>query len=669
MESEQRPRPFSRASSIWGWVVAALLLLHGLWSLPLSLFGPERARIPGDMTGSRLNNYMLEHFHRWFRGQEAGCWDAPFMYPGRNTSVLTDDPLGTAPLYSAFRHSGFNRESAYQLWMLSMFALNYVCCFLVMRAWTGRTLIAASVAYVFAFGIYNIGALEHAQVMPKFMVPVALWLTWKALASHRPRSVFLAALATTFQLYCSLSIGLALAWMLLFLWLAHALLHRADRHATARTGRKAWLVAGAASLLAATALFPLMNACLHAPCATPLPYVDDPASGLPHPLWYFTSHPAALSWQDLSRHLHRGPGVPFFMGALPWLAIAALPIVFLTKRFTPKQRRPIMVVASTLASGVLFFLDIPGFSPFRTLLHVAGLSASHTMAGILHLQAFFVVLLLALMLSLIRTGPLLGAMMNVLLPAAILIDNHVDPNGIVSYDKYASRTEVDGISRSITQQLSDSCAAIIYDPVTPVAHAVRVENNASRTRLSAMLAAQHVGIPLVQTWALNCTSGGTDQKHHRLPAPPRQVCTIDNLEGFKRTSIDTIMVRVADGRWLVTDTSAQGTARLSRAVPGAQDAFIRIRMADGRFALLAPNGRFVCAELTQQQQISASAVHLGDPGIFQPMSPDSGGVAWMVSNGRFISLSDDDRTLSVSADSTAVPQRFTSIVRHLRGSR
>ena len=149
--------------------------------MPLGLFGPDRALIPGDLGDARFNNYILEHFHRFITGRTAAYWDAPFMYPWKNVIALSDNLLGTAPVYSAFRSMGLSREGAYQAWILAMFALNYWCCTIALRKWGGNWVLAACAGFIFAFGIHNIGQINNLQTLPKFVAPLTLLFFWRHL--------------------------------------------------------------------------------------------------------------------------------------------------------------------------------------------------------------------------------------------------------------------------------------------------------------------------------------------------------------------------------------------------------------------------------------------------------------------------------------------------------
>src|SRR5579871_2971771 len=148
-------------------------LLLGLALVPLRAMGWNLHRIPGDLVDARFNNYVLEHGHHWLTGRERSFWDAPFFLPEPNVIAYSDCHLGTLPLYALFRFAGADRETAFQLWALAQFALNYLCCAWVLRRFGFGRVAATAGAYVFAFGMPVVGQINHLQLAPRFLVPVA----------------------------------------------------------------------------------------------------------------------------------------------------------------------------------------------------------------------------------------------------------------------------------------------------------------------------------------------------------------------------------------------------------------------------------------------------------------------------------------------------------------
>ena len=168
-------------SHAWGVFVAMMLFGWGMWSFPYALFQPENLLIPGDLGDARFNNYILEHFHRYATGKVEDYWSAPFMYPRENVIAHSDNLLGTAPLYSLFRSMGRSVHGAFQTWILALIALNFWAAFLAFRGFRYDVIIAAVGAFIFAFGIHQLGHLSHVQMLPRFMMPIALLAWWRVL--------------------------------------------------------------------------------------------------------------------------------------------------------------------------------------------------------------------------------------------------------------------------------------------------------------------------------------------------------------------------------------------------------------------------------------------------------------------------------------------------------
>ena len=70
--------------------------------------------------------YVLEDGYRWLTGLDKSFWSAPFFYPAPNVIAYSDNHLGSLLFYSAFRLLGQGRETAFQLWVVTIFTLNYI---------------------------------------------------------------------------------------------------------------------------------------------------------------------------------------------------------------------------------------------------------------------------------------------------------------------------------------------------------------------------------------------------------------------------------------------------------------------------------------------------------------------------------------------------------------
>ena len=159
------------------WLVATLALAVGLvvscWETLTSGF----RLVQGDLGDTRLINFTLEHSYRWLSGMPLAedLWSPPIFYPLQHVAFYTDLLLGVAPLYWPWRWLGASPETSYQLWMLSIWSLNFVAAYLLLRRGLRASAIgAAAGAYLFSFGSSIMVNIVHQQLAPRFFLLVSL---------------------------------------------------------------------------------------------------------------------------------------------------------------------------------------------------------------------------------------------------------------------------------------------------------------------------------------------------------------------------------------------------------------------------------------------------------------------------------------------------------------
>ncbi len=148
-----------------------LMMMHH----PMIFSGLRRVQV--DLGDSRLINYLLEHNYLWYLGAPGheGFWDPPFFYPARNIAAYSDSMLGIAPLYAAFRVAGFVPDTAFQLWMLALSALNYAVMLHFLTRRVGLSVAGASAgAFLFAFGSPRLNMLAQQTQMTQFLSLVSV---------------------------------------------------------------------------------------------------------------------------------------------------------------------------------------------------------------------------------------------------------------------------------------------------------------------------------------------------------------------------------------------------------------------------------------------------------------------------------------------------------------
>lgn len=185
-------------------------LIAGLTWITIPGVGWGLEYFPGDMADGRFNLYLLEHAYHFFTGQTKDFWGAPFMYPEPNVISYSDNLLGSAPIYAVFRVFGLSEFTAYQLWYIVVSALNYTAAYGFLRYIFKNRYAAVLGAFVFAFSLALQSQFAHAQVFPRFAIPLALWVAVKFGERFQPKYFLLTLVLVVYQVYCGIYLGFLL---------------------------------------------------------------------------------------------------------------------------------------------------------------------------------------------------------------------------------------------------------------------------------------------------------------------------------------------------------------------------------------------------------------------------------------------------------------------------
>uniref|UniRef100_C6E5V4 Glycosyltransferase RgtA/B/C/D-like domain-containing protein n=1 Tax=Geobacter sp. (strain M21) TaxID=443144 RepID=C6E5V4_GEOSM len=498
----------------YGATVAMLLL--GMYFIPLSVMHLDLSRIPGDLVDSRLNNYFLEHGYRWVTGQVASFWNAPFFFPAPQVMTLSDNHLGTLPLYSLFRLLNFDRETAYQLWMLTLFVLNYLCAVVVLNLMRFNPVGAAAGGYFFTFSLPMSAQLGHIQLLPRFMIPLAFYFVLRFLQQKRNRDLAAACACVVMQFYCVIYIGYFLSLGLAFFFASYLILawDRMEIRAILWGSRKEFSERALALVGSGAALMPLMYPYyLRSIYSEPISW-DVISSMLPRAYSYFYTFNESLMWSWLSglgnalpmAHEHR-----LFVGLLPLLALMLPPLLWIR---SPDWRLTLMgkLFLLTLLGTTLFTFYVDGVSLYRLIYWAPGVNAIRAPVRIILMQSFLVAVMVALattfMASLLKDRP---EWAKIILAGALLILMVCD-QGLVrtyklSYDKSAAQSRARALEELVLAR-DPKAKLFLYLPSNPLEE--RAERN-----LDAMLAAQHMGI-----YTVNGHSGYEPRDNRPDPRKP-----------------------------------------------------------------------------------------------------------------------------------------------------
>jgi hypothetical protein len=214
-------RESENAAQCYGWTFlvrrlpAVLLFALGMLAACWPMLASGFDRMETDPADTRHLNYVLEHDYRWLCGK-AELWSPTFFWPEPNVAAFTELMLGVLPLYAPWRALGAEPDTAFQLWVVSVLALNWVFAHALFRRALGfEPLPAAAGAWVVAFGSSRMAALNHQHLLPCFFTVLAVHALVRIFqgAQRWWALVFFGALVLQFWACVTL------AWLLCF-WLA-----------------------------------------------------------------------------------------------------------------------------------------------------------------------------------------------------------------------------------------------------------------------------------------------------------------------------------------------------------------------------------------------------------------------------------------------------------------
>jgi hypothetical protein len=251
----------------------------------------------------------------------------------------------------------------------------------------------------------------------------------------------------------------------------------------------------------------------------------------------------------------------------------------------------------------------------------------------------------------------------------VVIENQVDVNELKRYDKYEARKLVDRIVLDIQMQYDGRATAIAYTPARCVQNWDEDHLRSINMHLSAMLAAQQLGIPIVNAYTGSYPGNYMkfwDQQDQRTlndwcasnGITSRGIQMMNNIhQPIIRT--DTIHLHAPNGKYVCLDPTRQDEAFADRATPQLWETFVRLRLSDHQYAFLAHTDRFITAELHHDGRLVATTDRLGDMGVFTLEDQPDGRVALRADNGKYVALDSASLKLVARADSVDQNCLFT----------
>jgi hypothetical protein len=368
------------------------LLLGYLSVLPY--FGLQFEYIPGDLGDNRLVNYLLEHGYKWITGQAPeSFFDAPFYFPARESLRYSENLLGSVPFYVPWRLLGFSRETAFQIWILLGYLLNFMAAAWVLHKLRFHWFAVLAGAYVFAFSQAVLTHSWHIQLHYRFAIPLSWYFLYLFLERFSTKH-FLGCLSfLAWQFYCGVYPGYFLS-----LFLAAFVVVTAVRKPVLAGHMQSLTLRSVAAQLLILVAFGICMAVL---VLGYLRSVADPQlmearreevlTMLPRPVSYFVGYlgSSETGWLydriDLPmKHEH-----VMFVGLIPWIAV--LTLLCTAKR--PGRHPAVMPALAAMFLIIGLTLYLGGFSLYFALMKLPGV------AGIRGVTRLIIVLLLPLAIA------------------------------------------------------------------------------------------------------------------------------------------------------------------------------------------------------------------------------------------------------------------------------
>lgn len=378
-----------------------LMFLFGFWYFSLRILGVDLAYIPGDLGDSRFINYILEHGYQWMSGTVNDFWNAPFMHPYPNVIAISDNMLGTMPIYSFFRSIGFQRETAYQLWWLMICALNYWSAYFVSKKWTKRNEIAVLVAFIFAFSIFNLGQMEYMQMIIRFMVPITIYNAAKLVETGSLKNFLFLLIGLVYQFYSVIYTGFFLFYFTLGFIILYALITKRYLFFKPLFQKsKVFYTLG----ITVTSIFLLVILFLpywNISDVTGFKLFDEVKWTLPTWKSYLLPSPVSVPWHFLTMSFYSALDNWWvhisFPGMIPLLTIIAQPFLWIywkVKKRTPSKL--LLTLSITTFLVFLFFLRTEnGLSLYALIFKLPGMNSMRVLNRFIHVGLFFALIALA----------------------------------------------------------------------------------------------------------------------------------------------------------------------------------------------------------------------------------------------------------------------------------
>lgn len=488
-------RKTSLIKLVSSYLVPWLLCIAGLYYFCLGILGNDLQFIPGDLTDARFINYLLEHAHRWLSGQDKSFWTAGFMYPFSNNIALSDNMLGSAPLYSIWRWMGFTPETSFQGWWLAVCFFNYWSCYLVIRRLGHNVFIASIAAWIFAFSVFNIGQLSYLQLTVRYFIPPAFYAALRLVSSPSLRYLTLYLACLILQFLSVMYTGVYLFYFsLLFIGIYAWRSGKYKQLGYYLTKPRIWYSLGLA-LSALILLFVIVWPYQQMTGTVGLRLFREVTPHLPTLKSYLFPHEASIPWRflhDTMRPVENDYWLHYVFPGMTLLFCLTLPaFYFLFKKRWKLNWAPecLAFLLTALVLALLHLRTENGFTLYALIFKLPGINSIRVPARFMHVELFLLVAAFAYLIQRLKTPAL------VLIALLVVADNLFNHDLVLRSTKQSWVERRENTANILNAQLraQDTIFALINH-----------QTSSFNCHLDAMIYAQQRGITTVNGYSSYC---------------------------------------------------------------------------------------------------------------------------------------------------------------------
>jgi hypothetical protein len=522
--AQRGPAAYDNASSSRAHLASATLLATIFLAI---VAGPllVARQVPGDLGDARFNLYILEHIYQWLAGSVSSLFSPEMFYPFPDTLFFSDIHAGSALVYAFFRAIGISEYDAFDLWFFTGYLTTFVAAYYALARMGAGFLSAGLGATIFAFSLPSLAQFDHAQLVYRCGMPLALLHLWLVARTGAARHLLVALIWLCLQTLMSIYLGMFLFLLMTAFALALIIGERKshDRSATSWHPEpgSAWFLRNAALIVVLLVFVVITAALLYGHARVSRIYEltrswDEIASMLPRPGSYFLMDPLPY-WNQINAWI--GASIPMrgeqnmFMG-LGALGFCLAGIAGLVRG--SEKAISIMPARAMLAAGIaiaLLMTIFGSFSLYRIFALAAGFNAIRVGTRIILVLMFPVAVIAAVGLR---------ALIDDFRPRAVGVSTALLLTLLTTYEIYAivkpmfSAAEANRRTEVIVAE-ARSRAAGIGPPILAV---IEPGETWYVAQLDAMMAALRLGWPTVNGYSGNFVPGWTN-----IPNPTCDMAT------------------------------------------------------------------------------------------------------------------------------------------------